>query len=161
VLLMLQDHHTVEAETGGEYRFQAPITYRDGGIVPEIRLKVWSESGRVFVEAITPIKELALSTLMPRGFRIPWFGRRDFRLILPWSSWSTDVPNRVTSYCRAFEVLQPGRKVELSMNERLHPRISIDGTNFEIHWEVKVGKRTRVLFLNESWEYPRTAVSTE
>jgi len=159
---MMQNHRTVESITGGEYLFHPPITYRNGNSVPEIKLKIWTdENGLAFVEALSPVADLAVSIMMPSGFRIPWFGKRDIRVILPWSKWPTDSPNRVTSYCRGFEVLQPGRKVELPMDEGRYPRISIDGTNFEIHWEVQVSDGIRVLFVYDSWEVPRTAVSTE
>ena len=160
--MMLQNHHVVEAITGGEYVFHPPITYRSGRSVPEIKLKIWTEDdGRAFVEALTSVDELTVSTLMSRGLRIPWFRKREFRLILPWSKWKTDSPNRVTSYCRAFEVLQPGRKVELPMDKSLYPRISIEGTSFEIHWEVRVDDGVRVLFLNDTWGVPHPAVRAE
>jgi len=162
MLLMLQNHKMVEASTGGEYVFRPPIHYRNGNSVPEIKLKIWTEDdGRAFVEALTSVDELTLSTMMPRGRRIPWFGEREILLVLPWSRWMTDSPKQVTSYCRAFEALLPGRKVELPMNDRFYPCISIAGTSFEIYWEVRVDDRVRVFFLNDTWEQPRTTVPAE
>jgi hypothetical protein len=162
MLLMLQNHKMVEGNTGGEYVFRPPIHYRNGTSVPEIKLKIWTEDdGRAFVETLTPVNDLTLSTMMPRGLRIPWFGKREIFLVLPWSRWKTDSPTQVTSYCRAFEVLLPGRKVELPIESRFYPYISIAGTSFEVWWEVRVDDRLRVLFLSDTWEQPRTTMAAE
>jgi len=162
MLLMLQNHQTVEALTGGQYVFNPPIHYRNGNSVPEIKLKIWTEDdGRTFVEALTSIDELTLSTMMPSGLRIPWFGKRAGRLIFPWSKWLTDSTRRVTSYCRAVECLVKGRQVELPIDDQLYPCISIAGTSFEIHWDVRVDDGLRVLFLVDTWERARTVTPVE